>query len=95
MGYQVGRICYATEQEAQNVLMTQVVPTIDKDGALHHPVFDGTKWTYQEQPVKPTFPQCRFGEYAEAGRMMGGFIVASVAAAMVVTVILRAIKDVG
>ena len=36
MGYQVGRICYETEQEAVNVLMTQVSPTIDKDGVLHH-----------------------------------------------------------
>lgn len=41
MGYQVGRICYETEQEAVNVLMTQVSPTIDKDGVLHHAVFDG------------------------------------------------------
>lgn len=39
MGYQVGRICYETEQEAVNVLMTQVSPTIDKDGVLHHAVF--------------------------------------------------------
>ena len=29
MGYQVGRICYGTEAEAVNSVMTQVVPTID------------------------------------------------------------------
>ena len=64
MGYQVGRICYETEQEAVNVLMTQVSPTIDKDGVLHHAV-------YQEQTVKLTFPQCEFGEFAQAGRELG------------------------
>ena len=40
MGYQQGRICYPTEADATNALMTQVVPTIDKDGVLHHPVFN-------------------------------------------------------
>lgn len=71
MGYQVGRICYETQQEAVNVLMTQVVPTIDKDGVLIHPVFNGTTWEYKGQTVKITFPQCEFGEYAQAGREIG------------------------
>ena len=75
MGYQVGRICYETEQEAVNVLMTQVSPTIDKDGVLHHAVFDGKAWKYQEQTVKLTFPQCEFGEFAQVGREIGYQIV--------------------
>ena len=58
MGYQVGRICHETAEQATNEVMTQVVPTIDKDGVLHHPVFNGQTWTYNEQTVKLQFPQC-------------------------------------
>ncbi|HHK5567945.1 hypothetical protein [Neisseria lactamica] len=84
MGYQVGRICYSTEAEALNIVMTQVVPMIDKDGVLHHPVFNGRTWTYKQQgheyPVKPTFPQCDPNEYTNAGRevgiaLLGAFVV--------------------
>ena len=39
MGYRVGQICYGTQIEAQNHVMSQVIPTIDKDGVLNHPVF--------------------------------------------------------
>lgn len=56
MGYQVGRICHETAEQATNEVMTQVVPTIDKDGVLHHPVFNGQTWTYNEQTVKLQFP---------------------------------------
>ena len=41
MGYRVGQICYGTQIEAQNHVMSQVIPTIDKDGVLNHPVFMG------------------------------------------------------
>ena len=58
MGYQVGRICHETAEQATNEVMTQVVPTVDKDGVLHHLVFNGQTWTYNEQTVKLQFPQC-------------------------------------
>ncbi|PSJ79891.1 hypothetical protein [Neisseria iguanae] len=95
MGYQVGRICYATEQEATNVLMTQVVPTIDKDGVLHHPVFNGTTWVYHEQTVTPTFPQCEYGAYAEAGREAGFGVASAMAMLFVVVIALKAISLIG
>lgn len=95
MGYQVGRICYATEQEAVNVLMTQVVPTIDKDGVLHHAVFNGTAWTYKEQIVKPVFPQCDFGEYAAAGREIGIHVAGLMVVLMIVSIALKAVSMVG
>uniref|UniRef100_A0AAU8B3P4 Uncharacterized protein n=1 Tax=Dulem virus 50 TaxID=3145761 RepID=A0AAU8B3P4_9VIRU len=95
MGYQVGRICYQTEQEAANVLMTQVVPTIDKDGVLHHAVFNGTAWTYKEQAVKPAFPQCEYGEYAQAGRELGINLVLIMTALLVIVVTLKAVSLIG
>lgn len=100
MGYQVGRICHETAEQATNEVMTQVVPTIDKDGVLHHPVFNGRTWTYKQQgheyPVKPTFPQCDPNEYTNAGReigisMLGAFVVVWIIRAVIST--LKILKE--
>ena len=91
MGYQVGRICYETEQEAVNVLMTQVSPTIDKDGVLHHAVFDGKAWKYQEQTVKLTFPQCEYGEFAQAGRELGYQLVLIMVSLFLIVIAVKAV----
>ncbi|RPD83022.1 hypothetical protein EGK75_13705 [Neisseria weixii] len=95
MGYQVGRICYQTEQEATNVLMTQVIPTIDKDGVLHHPVFKGKAWEYNGQIVKPILPQCEFGAYAQAGKEIGIGLVGATAALLVVVIALKTVSMIG
>lgn len=95
MGYQVGRICYATDQEAINVLMTQVVPTIDKDGVLNHPVFKGTSWEYKGQIIKPILPQCEFGAYAQAGKEIGIGLVGATAALLVVVIALKTVGMIG
>lgn len=95
MGYQVGRTCYATEQEAVNVLMTQVVPTIDKDGVLNHPVFKGAAWEYKGQIVKPILPQCEFGAYAQAGKEIGVGLVAATAVLLVVVIALKTVSMIG
>ncbi|MCF7521960.1 hypothetical protein L4G92_07870 [Neisseria sp. ZJ106] len=92
MGYQVGRICYETKEEATNVLMTQVVPTIDKDGVLHHPVFNGTNWIFHEQVIQPSFPECEFGAYAQAGREIGGYMVMAFVALLIVVISVKAIS---
>ncbi|QNT58750.1 hypothetical protein AABM17_2640 [Neisseria musculi] len=92
MGYQVGRICHQTHEEATNAVMTQVLPTIDKDGVLHHPVFKGKTWVYKEQPVKLTFPQCEYGQYHQAGKEIG---IGLSTAAAVLFVVVVAVKAVG
>ncbi len=91
MGYQVGRICYQTQDEATNFVMTQVVPTIDKDGVLHHPVFNGTTWIYKEQPVKLTFPQCEYGKYAMAAKEIGAGMTIAFAVMLIVVVAVKAV----
>ncbi|WP_107855681.1 hypothetical protein [Neisseria weaveri] len=95
MGYQVGRICYAAEEEAVNVLMTQVVPTIDKDGVLNHPVFKGSAWEYKGQIVKPTLPQCEFGAYAQAGKEIGIGLVGATTSLLIVVIALRTVSMIG
>lgn len=95
MGYQVGRICYATEQEAVNVLMTQVVPTIDKDGVLNHPVFKGTSWEYKGQIVKPILPKCEYGEYAKAGLELGNQLVLIMVALFLIVISVKAVGMIG
>lgn len=89
MGYQVGRICHFTQESATNDVMTRVVPTIDKDGVLHHPVFNGASWEYKQQPVKLNFPECNPLEYQQVGREIGITMVSIVAAIFVVNLIYK------
>lgn len=89
MGYQVGRVCHFTHEAATNHVMTLVVPTIDKDGVLHHPVFNGATWEYKQQQVNLTFPECNPLEYHQAGKEMGQLIVGLIAAAFVVNLIYK------
>lgn len=89
MGYQVGRICHFTQEAATNDVMTRVVPTIDKNGVLHHPVFNGTSWEYEQQSVTLTFPECDPLEYQQMGREIGIEIVLIVSAIFVVNLIYK------
>ncbi|WP_373795832.1 hypothetical protein [Neisseria dentiae] len=91
MGYQVGRVCHFTHEAATNELMTHVVPTIDKDGVLHHPVFNGTTWQYKQQQINLTFPECDPLEYQKAGRELGIVVVGILAAAYVVNLMYKLI----
>ena len=92
MGYQVGRVCYFTHEAATNQVMTLVVPTIDKDGVLHHPVLKGATWQYKEQVVKLTFPQCEYGAYAMAGKQIGTYVIGAFAALLVVVICVKAVS---
>ena len=94
MGYQVGRICYKTEAEAANAVMTQVVPTADKDGVLHHPVFNGRTWEYHGKTVQLTFPQCDYGAYYELGLYAGNQIAGALAVLFVIVVTLKALNEI-
>ena len=92
MGYQVDRICYETKAEATNVLMTQVVPTIDKDGVLTHAVFHGSAWIYRGEVVDLTFPTCEFGEYFGLGQSIGQSIMFVFIGLLAIIAVLEIIK---
>lgn len=94
MGYQQGSICFRTEAEAANALMTQVVPTIDKDGVIHHPVFNGRTWEYQGKTVALTFPQCEYGRYYKLGETAGTQILEATAALVCTIILIKAIGQI-
>ena len=91
MGYQVGRICHETAEQATNEVMTQVVPAIDKDGVLRPPLFNGQTWTYNEQTVKLQFPQCDTMEYYRFGEAVGTQIMFAMISLFAVVVIVKLI----
>lgn len=89
MGYQVGRICHFTKEAATNDVMTRVVPTIDKDGVLNHPVFIGTAWQYKGQKVELGFPECDPLEYQRMGKEVGLMCVSVLVTVFVVNLIYK------
>lgn len=91
MGYLVGRVCHAQKADALNEVMTQVTPTIDKDGVLRHPVFNGQNWEYQGQPVNLNFPACNEFEYFELGHRIGVELVYGMVALLVVIFVKKAV----
>lgn len=94
MGYQVGRICYRTEQEATDVAMSKVVPSFDKDGNLNLPQYNGRDWVYRQQAVKMSFPYCEYGQYEAFGEYIGQTIAVASAIVFVIIVLLKAIKTI-
>ena len=93
MGYLVGRVCYETHAEATNHVMTHVVPTIDKDGVLHHPVFNGNAWIFNQQTVQLTFPECDPLQYFNHGKTIGTGVVSLMLALFAIVVSKRVILD--
>lgn len=92
MGYLVGRICYETQQEAQNAVISEIVPTIDANGVLNYPTYSGNVWTYKGQTINLKFPQCEYGQYANLGLEAGGTITQGMIFIFMTVVLLKAIK---
>lgn len=92
MGYRVGQICYENQIEAQNHVMSQVIPTIDKDGVLNHPVFIGSAWEYHGNQVKLNFPQCNNQDFYDQGRDLGQSILYAFIGLFIVVVCLKVVK---
>ena len=87
MGYLVGRHCYETQAEATNHVMTHVLPVIDTDGVLHHPVFNGTTWIFNQQTIQLTFPECDPLEGYQAGKDIGIVMLAIFTAVFMIAVV--------
>ncbi|HFC8467628.1 MULTISPECIES: hypothetical protein [unclassified Neisseria] len=92
MGHLVGRICYEKAEEATNAVMTQVVPTIDKDGVLNHPVFIGSEWEYHGNQVKINFPQCNNQDFYDQGRELGQSMLLAFIGLFIVVVCLKVVR---
>ena len=87
MGYLVGRVCHAEKSDALNEVMTQVTPTIDKDGVLRHPVFNGQSWEYQGQVVDLNLPECNEHAHLDLGQSIGlNMVYAFIAIASVIII---------
>ncbi len=87
MGYLVGRHCYETQAEATNHVMTHVLPVIDKDAVLHHPVFNGTTWIFNQQTIQLPFPECDPLEGYQAGKDIGIVMLAIFTAVFMIAVV--------
>lgn len=94
MGYQVGRICYQTKAEAENELMTQVVPAIGKDGVLKHPVFNGKRWEYDGQTVALSLPRCEYGQNYDMGKAAGAYILETTVVLVCTIILIKAIGQI-
>lgn len=83
-GYRVGGQCFTSAEAATDYLMSQVVPTIDQNGTLQHPVKQGVVWHYGGQKVALTLPACNPSEDFEDGLTVGVEVVALMFIAFVI-----------
>lgn len=58
MGYRIGFQCFDTINAATDYQMSLVVPSINSDGTMVHPIKQGETWTYAGQPVSLSFGTC-------------------------------------
>lgn len=92
MGYLTGRICNQTQEEAQNAIMSQIVPTIDANGVLNYPIYNGSTWTFKGSVVSLKLPECEYGQYANLGFEAGQAITQGMAIVFMIAVLLKALK---
>ena len=52
MGYQIGNVCYADKQDAENAHFSQVLPVLTADGRLLQMQYQGNQWTYNGVAVR-------------------------------------------
>lgn len=75
MGYAVGRICYATKEDATDVVMSQIPPSIGADGSFHQFVKIGHTWTYNNQIIHLSLPECDTELYYQTGIHISGAVI--------------------
>uniref|UniRef100_A0AAU8B4H3 Uncharacterized protein n=1 Tax=Dulem virus 54 TaxID=3145765 RepID=A0AAU8B4H3_9VIRU len=96
MGYRVGRVCYDTQQQATDVVMSQVLPTITADGSLMLPVYQSPgQWQYAGQTVQLSLPQCDPQEYMTAGFEISKIVIVGLAVVYGVRLIKKMIERAG
>ena len=76
MGYQIGHQCFSNLEEAKNYYFSLVSPTIDSDGHLWQPEYNGKDWVLNGQLLNLSLPECdplhNFAKGAELGWLILG-----------------------
>lgn len=92
MGYQVGTICYANRELAENVYFSQVLPVIMADGSLKQVTHKDGKWYYGVQTVNAYLPQCSAKDNFIAGLDFGAMLLPTAIALMIAKIIINLFK---
>ena len=71
MGYQIGNICYADKQLAENVYFSQIAPVIDANGGLHQFILTKQGWTLNGQKITASLPECSLSDNFVLGSQLG------------------------
>lgn len=70
MGYQVGHICHATKQSAENAYFSQVMPNIH-DGKIYQMQYTPLGWQFEGLQVTASLPECDPSQNFQDGLMIG------------------------
>ena len=92
-GYRVGARCFADKADAQDFVLSQVVPAIRSDGTMSHPVKHGAVWQYGGQPVVLTFPECDPMADFDDGLTVAAYVVGMMFVAFVFRVAIGMFKQ--
>lgn len=76
MGYQIGNVCYADKQDAENAHFSQVLPVLTVDGKILQMNYQGGQWAYNGVAVHADFPQCDQRRNIEDGMLLGWLVFA-------------------
>lgn len=71
MGYQVGKICYLTKQQAENHYYSMTPPTVTQDGKIMQPQYTKAGWTLNGQIIQAALPECEPLENFKDGQYIG------------------------
>lgn len=73
--YQVAQHCFADKADADNYLLSQIVPVITSDGRILKPEYQQGQWTFNGQVLNPTYPPCDIMSRVQEGAFFASFLI--------------------
>ena len=92
--YRVGYQC-VSEQQANDLILSQMPPFYLRDGSLSRPELVGGQWQYMGRVVTLDFPECSPSDQVYQGAYFGVLLVLAVAVSFGFKQIYRLIYSIG
>ena len=95
MGYRVGANCFDTKLQADDFLLSSLLPTVTQDGKIIRPERVGEKWVLNGKPVTLSYPECSNYEQVKYGSYLGSTVLILFVVIYGFRLLINFLKDMG
>lgn len=95
MGYRVGMNCFDTRLQADDYLLSSLLPTVTQDGKIIRPARVGDKWVMNGNPVTLDYPKCSNYEQLKSGAYLGSMVLILFVVIYGFSLLINFLRDIG